>query len=48
MDSITIGTRQDRVVLVNNTTKRALSLSWRAADQLGRSMAHKARGAVPG
>lgn len=46
MDSVTIGIRAGRVVGVNNTTKLALNLSWRAADAIGRAMAHKARGVI--
>lgn len=43
MESVTIGLRQGRVLLVNNLINKAGSFSWRAADAIGRSMAHKAR-----
>lgn len=46
MDSVTIGIRNGRVLLVNNTIRTAIVLSWRAADAMGTAIAYKARGVI--
>lgn len=44
MESVTVGTRDGRVVLYNPLTRTALSLSWRAADEVAHAMMWRARG----
>jgi hypothetical protein len=43
MDSVTIGIRDGRVAVLNNTVRMAVSLSWRAAVVVATAMALKAR-----
>lgn len=46
MDSVTIGIRDGRVALINNTTRAGLSLTWQAADAVAAGMEYKARGLI--
>ncbi len=45
-DSVTVGRRDGRVVLFNNTIRTALAFSWRAADAVATVIALKSRGLI--